>query len=78
MAYEERDGFGTLFKIPEDKVRDRGPTMSGSLTIDGKRYRVAAWKKQSGNRPPFLSLSLKPWEDRDERTSRRNAEPEPF
>lgn len=49
---------GVLF--PErEKQSDRHPDFTGKVTVEGKDYRIAAWKRasrSSGN--PFLSLTL--------------------
>ena len=54
MAYEPRNGDFTLFQS-RGKRTPKSPDYWGTALIDGVPYKIAAWKKQSGGRPPFLS-----------------------
>ena len=54
MAYEQREGQGSLFK--NDKLNDRQPDYRGSIMIGGKMYEVAAWARTSQNGRQYLSL----------------------
>jgi hypothetical protein len=72
MAFEQKEGQGALFTLPEEKRRVNGPTLTGSCLIGGKRYSLAAWKKEGRNgRPNWLSLAIKPWEERIEAPHRK-------
>lgn len=62
MAYELKDGQGSLFKN-ERKEKDTHPTHKGEIKIDGKVYWLSAWVKE-GKKGRFFSLSAKPKEDR--------------
>lgn len=58
MAYELRDGQGSLFKAkPNDNPK--WPGYEGSAMIDGKEYFVSAWVKE-GAKGKFFSLAFKP------------------
>lgn len=64
MAYEPRDGDGSLF--PNDyKTTDKHPDMRGSLKLNGVEYQISAWRKQ-GQRGEFLSLRVEPKRDRQQ------------
>ena len=55
MNYEELKGV--LF--PNEKQNERQPDLTGSCAINGKVYRVVAWKRYgSESRKPFLSLAF--------------------
>lgn len=60
MAFEQREGCFNAF--PNDrKEKDSQPDYIGSLKINGKDYRVAAWWK-SGRNGNYLSGKLEPVE----------------
>ncbi len=72
MAYEQKDGQGSLFKNDKDGVENR-PDLKGSITIAGKQYWLSAWTKE-GDKGKWLSLSAQPKDDRREpaRSTRRD------
>lgn len=54
MAYEHKEGQGSLFK--NDKQNDRQPDYKGTIVIGGTTYEIAAWEKTSRNGMPYMSL----------------------
>lgn len=62
MAYELKDGQGTLFKNDKDG-NDKRPDYRGELMLDGTLMEVAGWIKE-GKRGKWVSLSVKPKEER--------------
>ena len=60
--YEQKDGQGSLFKN-ERKAHDTQPDYTGTLTLGGVQYRLAAWIKQ-GKNGKFMSLSVQPKEEK--------------
>jgi hypothetical protein len=62
MAYEPRDGDGTLGRN-DRKTSDRHPDMKGKLLLNGVEYWVSAWLKQ-GQNGEFYSLRVEPKQDR--------------
>jgi len=78
MAYEPRDGDGSLF--PNDyKTTDKHPDMRGSLKLGGVEYQISAWEKQ-GQRGQFLSLRVEPKRDRQQQQQqppKQQQRPEP-
>ena len=61
MAYELKDGQGSLFKN-DRKESERHPDYKGEINVDGELYWLSAWVKD-GKKGKFLSLSIKPKED---------------
>jgi hypothetical protein len=57
----QKEKTGTLF--PNDKRTGNQPHYRGSIMLNGEEFEVAAWEKE-GKRGPFLSLSVKPKEER--------------
>ena len=57
MAYEQKDGQGSLFKNDKEGVETRAD-YKGSCTIDGKQYWLDAWIKE-GQKGKWMSLSIK-------------------
>jgi hypothetical protein len=61
MAYEQRDGQGSLFKNDEKKT-DKHPDYRGDCTIGGVKYWLSAWIKE-GKNGKFMSLAIQPKQD---------------
>lgn len=53
------DNSGALF-TNDKKVKDTQPDLNGNITINGRKFMLSAWKKQSKEGKGFLSLSIKP------------------
>jgi len=62
LAYEEKDGFGSLF-INDKKGIDRAPDRRGTVKFGGVVYELAGWLKETAKGDKFLSLSIKPKEE---------------
>lgn len=56
MSYTMKEGQGYLFKNLK-KESPVQPDMYGSVMINGKEMRIAAWRKE-GKSGPFLSIQL--------------------
>ncbi len=61
MAYEQKEGRGSLFKNTR-KQNDKHADYNGSIKIEGREYWLNAWLKQSANGTKYMSLSAKPKE----------------
>ena len=59
MAYEHKEGSGTLFRNKHHEEGDRKPNATGEALIGGVLYEVAAWTKE-GAKGKWQSLSFKP------------------
>jgi len=68
MAFEHREGQGSLFK--NDKKNERQPDFKGTIMIKGILYNVSAWSRTSQNGREYISLQAeeKQEEDRQFRT----------
>lgn len=69
MAFELKPGQGTLF-ANDKQGNDKRPDRRGELNIDGTIYELSGWIKE-GKNGPWLSLSCKPKEQRENRSDRR-------
>ena len=79
MAYEQKDGQGSLFKNDKAGVETR-PDYKGSCTIGGVQYWLSAWIKD-GDKGKWMSLSAQPKDERREpaKSQRRDDDnPIPF
>ena len=72
MAYEHRDGSGSLFRNEKDGVESR-PDYRGEAKVNGKIYQLSAWLKE-GSKGKFLSISIQPKESyQGEKTSSKSS-----
>lgn len=55
--FEQRDMSGALFKN-ERKTKDNQPDYTGSATIEGKQWFIAAWLKKSAAGKVYMSLAF--------------------
>lgn len=62
MAYERKDGDGTLFKN-DRKEKETHADYQGSILINGVDYWLNAWIKD-GKNGKFMSLSARPKQER--------------
>lgn len=77
MAYEQREGQGSLFKNDEKKT-DKHPDYRGDCTVGGAKYWLSAWIK-TGKNGKFMSIALQPKEDQQgRRQGGRQEEDPPF
>lgn len=63
MAYELREGQGSLFKN-DKKTADNHPDYTGTVLIHGEKMRLAGWKKQGKNGGTFLSISISEFQNK--------------
>lgn len=71
MAYDNTDR-GALFKN-DRKESEKHPDYKGALNVGGVDYELAAWLKTSNAGKKYMSLSVKPKGERDERPSQAPA-----
>ena len=56
MAYQAKEGSGTLFKN-DRKTSETHPDLSGTIMINGKEHWLSAWRKD-GKKGPYYSVSI--------------------
>ena len=59
MAYEQREGQGSLFTNKKKEEGSNQPDSNGALMINGEIYELAAWRKEAASGLKYLSLSIK-------------------
>lgn len=69
MAYEHREGSGSLFKN-DKKGNDKAPDMKGDALYNGELVSIAAWRK-SGAKGDFYSLKIEPKQQRGDGVQQR-------
>ncbi len=65
MAYEMKDGTGSLFKN-ERKETDTHPDYKGSAKLNGVDHWLDAWINTANDGSKYMSLKIKPKEARGE------------
>jgi hypothetical protein len=56
MAYEMKEGSGSLFKN-DRKTTETHPDFTGSIMVNGKEHWFSAWVKE-GKKGKFFSVSI--------------------
>ena len=59
MAYEHREGSGSLFTNHKKEEGSSQPDYRGDAMVGGVLVEIAGWRRQ-GNGGTFLSLNIKP------------------
>ena len=57
MAYEMKEGSGSLFKNTR-KTTETHPDFTGSIMLNGKEHWFSAWVKESPKAGKFFSVSV--------------------
>lgn len=63
MAYENREGSGSLF-ANRKREKETHPNARGDALIGGVLYEISAWTKTDKNGQKWQSLSFKPKQER--------------
>jgi hypothetical protein len=59
MAYEEKEGFGSMFENSYKEAGSNQPDLKGNIMIDGKIIKLSGWKKEYGTEGKTrISLSV--------------------
>jgi uncharacterized protein (DUF736 family) len=73
MADYDNTNSGTLFPA-EDKKSEKSPDFTGKLNVEGKEYRLSAWKKTSKAGKKFLSVSIQQPQQKSDAPAKQVAE----
>ena len=76
MAYELRDGSGSLFRNEKKQPGERTPDYRGDAMVNGARVEIAAWVKESASGKKFLSLKFSEPRERDQTAKAATPAPE--
>lgn len=76
MAYELRDGSGSLFRNEKKQEGERTPDYRGDAMVNGKRVEIAAWVKEAASGKKFLSLKFSEPRERDQTAKPSSPAPE--
>ena len=68
MAEYDNTNTGALF-VNSKKESDKHPDRNGSLNVDGVDYWISGWLKKDKNGGTFLSLAVKPKEEKPRQSS---------
>lgn len=69
MENKNYDNSGALF-TNDKKTKETQPDMTGNITINGRKFDLSAWKKISNKGNGFLSISIKPSEEKQQQPQR--------
>ena len=75
MAYEHKEGQGSLFK--NEKQNDRQPDFKGTILIGGMTYEVAAWERTSQKGEQYFNLQASLPRERPTTRPPQSAQPVP-
>jgi len=64
MAFEQRDGQGSLFKN-DRKTTDKQPDYTGNIMVEGHLYNLSAWIKTGKSGVKFMSLAVREPQQRE-------------
>jgi len=76
MAYELRDGSGSIFRNEKKQPGERTPDYRGDAMVNGQRVEIAAWVKESATGKKFLSLKFSEPRERDQTAKLASPAPE--
>lgn len=70
MAYEMKDGQGTMFQNSYKEAGDSKPDLRGECVVNGEVLEIAGWwKNPNPEKGQFLSLKIQPKQQRQNQTS---------
>ena len=76
MAYEQKDGYGALFKQTKPGRAKGAPEYTGEVKVFGKKCQLAGWIKESKGGTKYINLKITP--EGDESPSAKDSDDIPF
>jgi hypothetical protein len=75
MENKNYDNSGALF-TNDKKTKETQPDMTGNILINGRQFDLSAWKKISKKGNGFLSISIKPSEEKQQPQPQQPQQPQ--
>jgi len=72
MAYEMKDGSGSMF-LETEKKSDKGPDFAGKFKMSGTEFRIVGWKRQSKTGKDYISLAVEEMDEHRRRSEQRRS-----
>lgn len=76
--YQQKDMSGALFRNEQKQDGDDYPDYQGSVTVKGVKYGVGGWIKKSKSGKTYMSLSVRPWQEKQTKSQDETSERIPF
>ena len=67
--YEKKDNTGALFSNKENKTTEKHPDYTGSVLVNGKDMRIAAWLNKSKSGVQYMSLKFSEFQPKSEESN---------
>jgi hypothetical protein len=77
MGYEHKEGSGSLFPNRKKEPGSKQPDWRGDVLINGVLMEIAGWSKE-GRQGSFLSLAVKPKQERRDDPPAGGGEPKRY
>ena len=71
MSFEHKENYGSMF-VNKEKKKPNHADRTGTINVAGKVYYINGWIKQDKNGNPYLSLAVKPVEQKPDSAGKRD------
>jgi|DEB0MinimDraft_6_1074348.scaffolds.fasta_scaffold39865_2 hypothetical protein len=72
MAYEMKDGQGSMF-LETEKKSDKAPDFAGKFKVAGTEFRIVGWKRESKGGKAYISLAVEEMDEHRRRNEQRRS-----